>query len=505
MRTMRRWLVVGVVALAAVALLVLGRPGPGVPEEATRVAARVGESLRTGRAAPDTFDVADADAQLVAARRGLGTLLPEVVVRNVVADAAAGTGSAVLDQRWVIHEGKPAWVYTTTVPLRVTAAGWRALWSPSVVHTSLSPGDRLRATRLAADRGEVIGAGGTRLVHRQAVQRVFVDLARVDRATAVASARQAAQVLGIDPAPLVDRVLAAPEGVAVEVATLRTLDVDQRTQLERVQALPGVGSHLTERMLALSPTFARPFLGTVGAATADAIAAAGGDVREGDQVGLSGLQAAQDRTLRGTTGFVVQRVDAGERVTELFRVEPVAGASVTLALDAAAQERADRAVLDAPGATAVVVLRPADGHVLAAASNGADGVSIATQGRFPLGATPAGLASAVAPLRWGTSGQLGVPAFLGEAGTEAWASALGLAQAAASQAAGETVIPVLVAAGRPARPSLSDADRAALAALVAQADARPEWAVLRAGDLTVVAYAPDGDPDALARASASGR
>lgn len=105
----------------------------------------------------------------------------------------------------------------------------------------------------------------------------------------------------------------------------------------------------------------------------------------------------------------------------------------------------------------------------------------------------------MAPLRWGTSGDLGVPAFLGEVTRDVRASPLGLAEAAASAAAGVTVVPVLVVEGEPARPALSDADRAALAALVAQADARAEWAVRGAGDLVVVAWGDDAD--ALARAA----
>lgn len=483
----RRWWLAGfvlVLAASAVAFVLWPRP---VADEPARAAARVGEALSTGRVPPGTFDAPDAEAQLAAARRGLGTLLPQVVVSRVVSDAGAGTGSAVLEQRWTIHAGKPVWSYRTTVALRRTPEGWRALWSPTLVHTELRAGDSLKASRLAAQRGEVIGAGDTRLVFRQAVNRVVVDLALTDRATAEASTRRAAEILDVTPDPLVARVAAAADTAAVEIATLRTLDAAQRADLAQVRSLPGVAVFFTERMLALTPTFARPFLGTVGTATADAIAASQGAVREGDQVGLSGLQAAQDRTLRGSTGFVVQRLGP-EGGSELFRVAPLAGTSVRVALDGAVQQRADAAVAAASG-SAVVVLRPGDGHVLAAASN-AD-TSLATQGRLPLGPIPPGLP--VDPLRWGTDGDLGVPAFLGETTDQAWASPLGLAQAAASAAAGETVVPVLVVTGEPARPALSAPQLSALEALVAQADALPEWAVRSADGVVVVAYGDDAD------------
>lgn len=484
------WLAGALALILAIVGIALTFPHPP-DDQPARAAALVGESLRTGRVAPGAFDAADADVQLGLLRKGMGTLLPEVVVTDVAA-SDDGTGTAALQQTWTIHQGKPAWVYRSTVALRRTSSGWVGVWSPEVVHPSLRAGDQLRATRLAARRGEVIGAGDIRLVFRQSVNRVVVDLSLVDRVTAVASARKVAEILSMNPEPLVKRVEAAAASASVEVGTLRTLDPGQRSALEAVQALPGVGTYFTERMLALSPGFARPFLGAVGPATADAIAASEGAVREGDLVGLSGLQAAQDRTLRGATGFVVQRL-APEGASELFRVEPLAGTSVRVALDQAQQERADAAVAAASGAASVVVLRPSDGYVLAVASAGGDGVSLATQGRFALGPVPDGVPDAVAPLRWGTSGDLGVPVFLGETSSEAWASPLGLAEAAASAATGQAVIPVLVRDGEPARPALSTAQREALAALVAQADARAEWAVRVTGDLVVVAQGEAAD------------
>ena len=505
--------VVGVVG-AVVAAVALTSPSPDAPSpaEATAVAARVGESLRTGRVVPDTFDKPDAAAQLTALRRGMAPLVPEVVVSDVMADEAAGTGSAVVEQRWIIHTGKAAWSVTTTVPLARTADGWRARWGPWIVEPSLGEGDWLRATRLSAQRGEIVGAHETRLVFRQAVQRVVLDVG-TDRAAALASATQAAAILEIAPEPLLARVRAASDSTGIEIATLRTLDPGQRARIAPLAALPGVTSTYAERMLALTPTFARPLLGTVGPATADAIAASDGEVRDGDQVGLTGLQHSQDRVLRGSTGFVVQRVEAGGAVSELFRVAPLAGANVRVAIDADLQERADAAVADAVGSggsggsgpadesVAVVVLRIADGHVLAAASAGGGGRSIATIGRFAIGPAAAGLADAVGPLRWGTDGDLGVAAFLGEVSGQAWASPLGLAQAAASVTAGEAVIPVVVVEGVPARPALSAGQLAALASGVDRADADPHWAVVRSGETVVVAYRASGDADALARAA----
>lgn len=500
----RAGIVAALLALVAGAAGCTPDPAPALARAAADAAAG---ALASGTAPADVFttDAGDPPADLAAILRGLGDLRPRVEVGTVL--TASGRGSAVLAWTWEVHAGKAPWTYTTPLRLAVTPAGWRAVWTPAVVHVELDPGERLRAVRLPAQRGEIIGSDGTRLVFRHAVERVGIDLTLVDRATASASARALANELGIAAGPLVARVEAASDRAFVEAQVLRVGDPAQRDALAAAKRIAGVRGITDERMLARTPTFARPLLGIVGEATAEAVERGGGEVRRGDVVGLSGLQAAQDAVLRGATGFRIEVVGAGDPVP-LHEVAPRAGTPLTLTLDAGLQERADAAVAAVEPAASLVVLRRADGHVLAAASGpGGRGLSTATLGRYALGPPPAGLSAAASGLGWHTAHPgIGVPALLGEvAGGTVWASPLGVAAVVASGEEGRPVRPRLVlqtaaTASEAPAPALSDAAAGAVADLADRVGAASGWSVRVGVDRVVVAHVDGGDAARLARA-----
>ena len=498
------------VVAAGVGLGVIGCTPDPAPALARAAADEAARALASGTAPADVFTAdptADPPAELAETLRGLGGLRPRVEVGQVL--AGDGRGSAILSWRWEVHAGRPSWTYTTPLRLSRTPDGWRAVWTPAVVHVELDPGERLRAVRLPARRGEVLGAGDTRLVFRHAVERVGVDLTLVDRATALASARALANELGIAAAPLVARVRAASDRAFVEAQVLRVGDAAQRDALAAAKRLPGVRGLADERMLARTPAFARHLLGIVGEATAEAIERGGGQVRPGDVVGLSGLQAAQDEVLRGVTGFRIELVGGVDPAT-LFEVDPQPGSPVRLSLDAALQERADAAVAAPEPPRSLVGLRPSAGHNPAAASGpGGAGLSTATLGRYPVGPPPEGLAAAASALRWDAADLgVGVPALLGEVsdGT-AWVSPLGLAAVAASvgepgeQPPGGAVRPrLLVEAGVPAvLPRLSGDAAGALTLLLGQALDAGDWAVAWGDDRVVVGHLEGGGADRLVR------
>lgn len=185
------------------------------------------------------------------------------------------------------------------------------------------------------------------------------------------------------------------------------------TAQERLEALrlqPTRGRIVGAGGVAFEPpsTLAAPLLGIVGAATKEQVDAAGGRLKLGDTVGLSGLQASQDARLAGTPGYVVRAVRtdgagaastptaqtgdatgaAAAGVRELHRVDPVAGTDVQVSLDPRVQEAAERTLASTGPPAAVVAIRPSDGHVLAAASGPASqGYSTATLGQYAPGST----------------------------------------------------------------------------------------------------------------------
>lgn len=369
------------------------------PEDQARAAAeRAAAGLVARRLDPSVFDgVGEAQAtELAALLQGMGTLKPAITVGEVGLDGTTANVRLAFD--WTIHAGKPSWRYDSFLNLHQGTDGWRARWAPTLLHPSLKPGWRLRAVRLAAARGEIIGARGERFYWNQEANRVGIDRTRVAAGKAEASARALAKLLGLDPDRYARRVVTAGSKAFVEAGVLRAQGADN-TIAAKALAIAGVRLVRTVRSLPASDGFAAPILGTLGDATAE-IVAANPEVRAGDIVGLTGLQASRNATLMGVTGFRVVAYDGANPTIEdeLFRVDPKPGASVTITVDGSMQRAAEKILAGVGPASALVAVRPSDGALLVVASGpGAKGASTATRGLFAPGSSfkPAGVLAAL--------------------------------------------------------------------------------------------------------------
>ena len=146
-----------------------------------RIAQQVASGLHTGTL-PDAIDVTDragAEKRLAVIYRGMGEVRPAVTVRDVRLDADGESGTARLEQTWTFHAGQPAWTYATQVRARHTGTGWVAQWSDEVVAPGLRTSEGLRAARLTAERGEILGDSGKPLVMERPVVRVGLDRSRL--------------------------------------------------------------------------------------------------------------------------------------------------------------------------------------------------------------------------------------------------------------------------------------------------------------------------------------
>lgn len=379
-------------------------PGQRARETAQAVAA--GLASGTPDDALFTEPVAE---RLAAIYRGMGELRPTVTVARL--EPVNGTFQRIhLHFDWVIHEGKPSWSYDTVVGLlRRDGPHWRAVFAPEAVAVTLEPGETLRATRLAATRGEVVGQDGAHLVWNQPAHRVGIDKTLTDAATAEASAARLAELLGIDAERFVARVAASGPRAFVEARVLRAELPEEAALTRQAQQWIGVRVIGTTRPLALSSSFARPLLGVVAEATAEQVAASGGTIRAGDLVGRGGLQEARQHVLGGTTGFVIEKVTTTGRGVELFRVGALDGTPVRTTLDVGAQQAAEAVLAGIASPSAVVALRPSDGAVIAAASGpGSEGFSTATLGQYAPGSTMK-IVTALAMLRAGATPDTVVP------------------------------------------------------------------------------------------------
>ena len=78
---------------------------------------------------------------------------------------------------------------------------WQAVWKPTLVESSLKADEVLESSQVGPERGKILGAGGQALVADRPVERFGIDRTQVKAARAGESARQLAQLVGIDAAP----------------------------------------------------------------------------------------------------------------------------------------------------------------------------------------------------------------------------------------------------------------------------------------------------------------
>ncbi|MPV36346.1 penicillin-binding transpeptidase domain-containing protein [Georgenia subflava] len=395
--------------VAALALLGVGgisactattpEPGPA----ATDLAA----ALASGTLAEAPLSEADralAATDLAALFGPLADLPREVVAQVGEVDESGEVLTAPVELTWTVDvdssENDLTW--TTSTELSLDDDTWTAHWTQTVMHPDAAAGSTLSSRRTPAERGDVLGADGTAIVTSREVLRIGIDKANVPEADVAGAATALAETLGFgDPKAFADRAVAAGPRAFVEAIVVRRHDHGD-IDVEGARALPGV--LLVEDELPLAPTaaFARPVLGTVGAATAELVEESDGAVQPGDLAGLSGLQRQYDEALRGEPGTTVLLTTRGEE-TEIFSTEPRPGADVTITLDTRLQLAAEDLLAPVESPAAVVAVRPSTGEVLAAASGpGSAGFSTATLGSYAPGSTFK-VATALALLRSGLS------------------------------------------------------------------------------------------------------
>jgi cell division protein FtsI/penicillin-binding protein 2 len=297
---------------------------------------------------------------------------------------APDTARARLRVRWALDATR-AWTYETSVDARKTGGSWGVAWSPAVVHPSLAAGQGFATSRVAAERGRILGAGGQVLAGPRDVVVVGLEPRRAGDRSAAAAAL--AQAVDVDAADLTRRVRAAAPTAFVEAITLRK--EAYAAVAPRLAKVPGLVARETELSLGRTATFARALLGSVGPATKEVVAASGGRVRAGDVAGLAGLQRSYDSVLAGSPGLAVRVTGKGAPAAPVFTAPATAGTDVTMTLDVALQTAAEAALAKATKPAALVAVRASTGDVLAVANGGpgAAGYDRALLGQYPPGST----------------------------------------------------------------------------------------------------------------------
>jgi cell division protein FtsI/penicillin-binding protein 2 len=388
LRTRRRGTLLG--TLVAGVLLTSGCSvfgGPSAQDEATDLAGALSAGKLDGlRYSGGTA----AEAQQLWERSvaGLGDAKPTVTVGRVTDGEDGKPSTARLSYAWKLPGSDKPWTYQTVAELDQDRDDhWQVELAPTLVHPDLQTGGHLERVSTSADRGDILGAGGARLVTERPVQRIGIDKTTIAPARQMAAARALATALDIDVKAYVARVRAAGARAFVEALVLRPADA--RAALRTgAGAIDGVG--VLRGTLPLAPTreFARPVLGTVGPVTAEIVKRSGGAYRAGDDAGLSGLEARYDEQLRGTPGVSVRVVDADGAGRQVFTNAPVPGTALRTTIDPRLQTAAERSLSGVRPASALVAIRPSTGDLLAVASGpGSRGYSTATVGQYAPGST----------------------------------------------------------------------------------------------------------------------
>ncbi len=374
-------------------------PGQRAQETVHKIAA----GFASGTLDDSLFVTPAAGAELTRIYSGMGALRPKVTAGELrtLPNGALGTE---LSWSWEIHAGKPSWEYTTPITLvRAEGPHWKTTLTTELVAPQLGPTERLRATRLSAVRGAILGEGGVPLAGNTPALRVGIDKTLTTPESAAASARPLAELMGIDADRFVSRVQGAGAKAFIEARILRANDPAEAALAKQASQWAGVRAIKTTFPLGLTSSFARPLLGVVGEATAEQVDASSGTIRAGDLAGRGGLQEARNHVLAGLTGFVIERVDTDNKATELFRVEPLNGTDVNTTIDVDLQASAEQILAGVTPASSIVAIRPSDGAVLAAAVGpGSNGFSTSTMGQFAPGSTFK-VVSSLAMLRHGAS------------------------------------------------------------------------------------------------------
>jgi cell division protein FtsI/penicillin-binding protein 2 len=389
---MRRWVIVGLVAVVVLAAAGAGawwffqpraRPDP-VAAAYLEAWGRKDWPAMQARVADPPADFAKQHTDMAEALRVSG------------ASFGPGTATVTDDRAEVPFQAKLAlgalgdWSYQGVLRLVRRDDRWLVDWSPATLHPDLTAGLRFQRTRTWPDRAPILAADGSELAGPGPVVTVSVVGERVKDPAEVADAL--ATHLDV-PRPAARRALADAARRPNQAVPMVTVpEVDYQAVRDAIYPVPGLSFTEGVGREYNGPASARMLLGSVGPVTADDLKALGAPYQAGDLTGHgNGLEAAFERQLAGSPSGEVRLVARdgkdGEAAKVLHELAGSDGEAVETTLDPTVQRAAEAALDPVAKPAALVAVKPSTGELVAVVNTPFEGYNRALLGRYPPGST----------------------------------------------------------------------------------------------------------------------
>jgi cell division protein FtsI/penicillin-binding protein 2 len=278
-----------------------------------------------------------------------------------------------------------------TVNLVMRDGKWRVHWTPATIDHRLTTGERIAVNRVWPARAPILGAGGVKLtaVDQQVV--VGVEGRRVKQPKAVRADLLAAGA----PVAQVRAALAAAKQHPTYFEPIFTITQARFNQLKseagpaNVYSVPGTQFETSNQIVGITRQLTAHLIGSVGPITAEQLKALGSPYDASSDVGQSGIEASEERTLAGTpTTHVDIDNEVGTPLVQLASYPGKNGAAVSTSIDPKIQRAAEAALATATHhSVSMVAINASTGQVLAAVSDPLSTYDTAFQGAYPPGST----------------------------------------------------------------------------------------------------------------------
>ena len=284
-----------------------------------------------------------------------------------------------------------SWTITSTIHLVKRGSSWHVRWTPATIDPQLAAGDTIAIIRSWPARAPILGAGGARLttVDRQVVVGVVGE--RIKQPSEVRADLLAAGA----PGAQVRAAMAAARRHPSYFEPIYTITHARFVQLKaqpgpaNVYNVPGTQFEASGAAVAITEQLTAHLVGTVSPITAQQLKSLGPPYDASSEVGQSGIQQSQERTLAGTPTTAIDiENQLGTPLLRLATFPGRNGTAVRTSIDPRIQRAAEAALATATHHNvSMVAIDAPTGQVLAAVSDPLSTYDTAFQGAYPPGST----------------------------------------------------------------------------------------------------------------------